>query len=234
MEYRGGFVSIHAQGVSLLGLLDRLSKLSEIEISVSKGFSLEKLPLVNVDIEEADLESALKRVLKGFNYVLLYKREGGRWKITHLKLFSKDGKDQELIRLSDIVNRVSEQRYVEIDKDTEKLVYVSFDGQEYQYPLHRGIGVPGYSVLKEDILSEPLSIISLKKSLEKSDQKRYLRLKLLQKKIASVSDPEKRKALSYQYAEEALKIINNKRSNINKIEGIKRFQLLRSMKEGLR
>lgn len=225
--YLDGRLTLKAVKTPLLPLLKKIAESTGIDISISKELGPDD---ISAQIVDQPLESALKRILQGFNYAVIYSKDGDSWRINALKIYPKGKHGGELIPIfaasgsSGFPERPGETKTVLVHSGDEFRIYGKLGDGGLLIPSR---SVPNFSDQTAAQVKAPW--FQLQKRLERKEARQYEKLMLQKKRLEAARDPDRKEALAMAYADEVEKFYTMKKANFNKIEALKRIYQFREM-----
>jgi len=219
-------LSVECFGEPLLSLLEKVSDATRIDVFVSENLKPEP---VHIRLADCPIEDAIRRILRGYNYAAVYTREGDAWRISALRIYP-DGENGGTV--VPVKTKKTSGSHHETGKETREVWVQSGADMIVDGALgNHGRLVPSrIRPVPSSASGGPLPPwFSLQKQFDHIETMKYQELLLHQQKMESVSDPEKKEALSLVYADEVEKFHIMKKEHLNQIEAIKRFSNLREM-----
>ena len=217
VRYANGLLSLSAENSSLLNVLRLLSETAGIEVSVSAEF----IPgNVSIRIADQPLEQALKQILKGANYAVIYLKEGDSFRITEIKVYPEGRYGGEMVPISaekqepSVLDGTGEFRTVLVSSGQEVITHGSLldPGRlapARSTPNFQDGRIPGWFVLQ--------------KQPERQEALRYEELLRHKLRVGAAENPDRKEALAAIYADEVARFYEMKKAHLNKIEALKRI-----------
>ncbi len=202
VEYVDGYLSIKRIKTPLLPLLKEISKITGIDVFVPENFDSVD---VDIQINNQTLENSFDRILRGYNHALIFIEKGDSKELEAVKLVPEAKSNTSLISI--LTNE-------KVFKKKETLPSSQFAPR----------GIEKYT----EKLATSLHVF--RKQLEQKETDSYREFVFLKEQLLATKDPIKKKALAKIYADSVNKFQLMKRANFNKIEAIKRINLITSDK----
>ena len=227
ISYYAGIASVDAHEASLFGLLGALAGKSEIGVFVSEDLKDTRVTLQTPDLP---LEAVLKRLLRPYNYALVYQGNDEQRRIVELKVFPKGKYTGPLQSIAP-----TSAPSIVTGKDREMVMVSS--GREiviYGGLADHGLLLPSWSEPGAGHAAEQVANsrqFKVQKQLEASEMTAYQNLMLQKQRIDSVEDPGKKEALIMAYAQEVDAFYDLKKANLNKVEALKRIDIFTNMQK---
>lgn len=229
MTYKDGRLTLDADQTPLSQLLEIISKSAGVDIFVSKSFNPGN---VSIQVTNQPLEDALKSILRGYNYAAIYTKEGEEFRITALKIYNEGQQGGEVLPLFTGGRQTvfaegtarGETRTVMVNSGGEVVTQGKLDKKGILVPSQTEIDP---NALQTGALQSPW--FAMKVQLEQQEAEKFRELQMLQKRMDSTDDPQKKKALTMIYADEMSKFYAMKRANTNKVEALKRITQFKDM-----
>lgn len=220
LSYHKGLLSLQADQAPLVKILRELADKTGIDVMVSPDIQ----PMdVSIRLAEEPVELALRRLLRGFSYAVVYARTEDAWQVASLKVYPEGRQDGDVVALV-------AQPAIPAAGETVLRTVLYPSGQEsvtYGKLGREGLLIPSRTVPAASAAQAPRDLdkpwFKLQKQLEHQENRQYAELLLRQKKIEAAQDAETREALALSYADEVAKFFATKKANLNKIEALKRI-----------
>ena len=219
VEYSGENISIQSEDVQLLPLLEAISKETGVAVFVA-----EKVESRSIDlrVQEENLKSAFKRVLRNYNHVMIFSNKGNGPSLVKVQIYPQGSVTGQL----QAMGGGNATREVEQDQN-QKVIVSSGDSEvEHRFSLNGGKLLPmrdNQNVVKSDnAVKEPWYV--LKKELQAREREMAAELRYKNMQTQATKDPVKKKARSRAQGENLQDFYQKKKEHINKIEAMKRIQ----------
>jgi hypothetical protein len=230
MSYADGRLTIEADQVPLFQLLEVIAKSAGIDIFISKGF----MPgSASLKVAHEPLEVALKSLLHGYNYAVIYSKEGDEFRIAALKIYTEGQQGGEVVplftggRTAVFTEKAArgETRTVMVISGGDVITHGNLEKR-------RGALYPSQTEI-DPVAAQTGSLQSpwfaVKIQLEQQESDKFKEMQMLQKQMESTTDLDRKKALTLICADEMTKFYAMKKANINKIEALRRITQFKEM-----
>lgn len=230
LDYKDGKLEINAINAPLMPILESLAQKADLEIFVSDELG----PLtISAQFTDKELEDGLRTMLRGINYALVYRKSGDSWPVSKVYIYPVSKNSGRLVHVGPAKEVALQEN---VPSEGQKILMVD------QYGDHMFMGtdeggalVPSRSMSNLEGESVQAAVntpwFKTQHMLELREKERFQELLLMNKKVETAEDPDKREALSMAYAEALADFHRMKVSNLNKIEAIKRIYQNREMKK---
>ena len=233
-KYEGGNISLDARNATVSELLETIARTAGVDVFVAKGFLPNQERLSFQSVVEP-LEDAVKRILRGYNYVAVYAKEGEDFRIVALKVYPAGQAGGEVIPL---FTGGRQPAYEEKDRQGRTVtVLVDASGDMVTRGTtmaRRGVVAPSQTEIAPATspnVGTHAPWFALQMQQEQAEADRFADLLLLRQQVEKTDDPQRKKALALVYADEMTKYQAFKRSNVNKMESLKRMHSFQELQQ---
>jgi len=231
IKYAQGNITLEAKRATVNEVLEAIARTAGIDVFVARGFQPAGDSFTFRMVNEP-LEDGIKKVLRGYNYAIIYAKEGDDFRIVALKIYPEGQQGGEVVPL---FSGGRAPVYEEKGRRGEiRTVMVNSGGEIITHGNLQKKGALTPSQTEIDPLAAPTGSLqspwfAMKVQLEQQEAEKFQELQMLQKQLDSTSDADRKKALSMVYADEMSKFYTMKRANMNKVESLKRITQFRDM-----
>jgi len=233
-KYEGGNLSLDARNATVSELLETIARTAGVDVFVAKGFMPNQERMSFQAVAEP-LEDAVKRILRGYNYVAVYAKEGEEFRIVALKVYPAGQAGGEIIPLFTGGRQPSYEEKDRQGRTVTVLVDASGDMVTRGTMLaRRGVLAPSQTEIAPATSPNAgthTPWFALQMQQEQAEADRFADLLLLRQQVEKTDDPQRKKALALVYADEMTKYQALKRSNANKMESLKRMHSFQELQQ---
>ena len=213
VKFQDGLLTVQADRALLVPLLERIAGASDIVIFVSKELETAK---VSVTVKKQKLEDGIKQILRGFNYAAVYYKVGKEFRISVLKIYP-EGKETGpmLAVVNTSAAAVSETKSLQ-----------DGSGNFLKETMEAHLLAPRrYTSRVKD-----KKLLPMAGRFEASEKKLWDAVKALETEMDSVSDSERKQAMTMVLMNKLDAFETLQRSNLNKMEAFYRIRMFNENK----
>lgn len=210
VEFKDNRLTVQADNDSLLDVLSRVARKTNIVIFMSEEFKPGK---ITASLNRVPLEEAFKKLLRQYNCVTIYNRQGENFVVTALKIYpegqSSSGSMKTLIT----------------DSVTENTDISSRSDQADYTP-----GVPGTTLPGEYVryaLKKEKTLVQAAHGFEKKEQEASREINELREKISQTNHFENKDALTLELVNSMTRFETMQRNHTNAMESLYRAALFK-------
>ncbi len=213
VKLQDGLLTVQADRALLVPLLERIAGAADIVIFVSKELETAR---ISVTVEKKLFEDGIKQILRGFNYAAVYYKVGKEFRISVLKIYPEGKETGSMLA---VINK-STAAYSE----TRSLQGGSENFLKETMEAHLLVPRRYTSRLKDK------KLLPLAGRFEASEKKLWDAVKALETEMDSVSDLERKQAMTMALMNklDAFEVLQ--RSNLNKMEAFYRIRMFNENK----
>jgi hypothetical protein len=233
VRYESGNLTLEARKATVGEVLETIARTAGVDVFIAKGFET-RADRLTLQIEGEPLEDALKRILVGYSYAAIYEKEGDDFRIAALKIYPEGGVSGAVVPL---FSGGRTPLYEEKNRRGETVtVLVDATGgiaTRNSAAARHGVVGPSSTELPSGAspadLSSPWFVLQLQQ--EQEEARRFADLLMLKKQAEIAGEPAQKQALTMAYADGVAKFQAFRKSNMNKVESLKRIGLYQEVKQ---
>ena len=211
VEFSNDKLTVKAENDSMVKLLEKIAKKTNIVIFVSKDFNPGN---VSINLNKVQLDSAFKKLLKNHNFVTIYNKQKDQFVISALKIYPK-GKNAGQM---DVL--ITESKSVEHTQT----------GQNSYRPVIPGTTLPGEYV--KYAATKDKSLIHVGYGFEQVEKRASKKINELREKISQTHQEEQQGLLTLELIDSLVKFEAMQRDHVNALESLYRIALFKKNTKG--
>lgn len=227
VRYVNDRLSLDVRQESFFSVLERVSKLTGIRFFISEEI---KPAEVNVFVNRKPLQEGLRKVLRDYNFAMIFTKSDQDWRVASVEIYPR-GKQSGLLKPLGVEPEIAAQpqgggKRVLVTSTKEVVTYGKLEDRGLLQPSRITPLTPQAAQAVKD---EAWFLTG--KQLEARELEAYQELLYAKKRIESVSDPDRKSALQAVYSHKLKQFYEQKKSNTNTIEAMKRIGIFQKMSQ---
>ncbi len=223
VESTGNAITLEAEGVPLRTILARLA--GEEQMTVYLAEKVQDRP-VTIRLSGLPLEKVIAKLLADYSYLASFREDGGRQRITMLKVYPKGSFRGRLERLAPALAAGPGEDNASLTTRQKALPATRLSVPEAVVDLTPAATRPAS---RNGGKQEDPVTAAMRQDFAREQERLFAEQLAIERRLAAATDPEERQALAMALAAQVEKLEQLKKAQINKLESFKR---LRSLAEG--